>query len=574
MRPNRLSILLLLGFLFLFVNLVRMQILKGPYYRSLSERNRIRVIYLEGGRGKILDRNGQVLAKNHLSFNCSAVAREAKSRIKRSCEILSPILAEDALTLEERFRKKKPGAFHTVLMAEDIDASQAIAIEERLDQLPGFMIETRPQREYPYGESAAHLTGYIGPLTEDEKEAMELYNYNYADWAGREGVERSYESYLRGYSGGLQIEVDSRGRIIRALGVREPREGKDIQLTVDARLQSKAQALLKGQKGSVIIIEMENGGLLAMNSSPSFDPNLFASKKGRKDVGKYLTNDEEAPMVNRGIRSNYPPGSIFKIVTAIAGLSSGKITPATSFNCRGYLMIGGIRFGCWKDGGHGPQSMSEAFAHSCNVYFYSIGLLTGIDVLHEKSVEFGFYLRTGVDLPGEKQGFVPSKEWKKKKRHLPWYEGETANLAIGQGDLQVTPLQALMMAVVAAAEGQVLRPHVIDKIDGIKVAEKNAGSMRVPAAHWKSVKEGLDQVVNSDTGTGRLARRADTRVAGKTGTAQSGQDKTHAWFVGFAPKDKPKIALVVFLEHGGRGGVAAASIANQLLQGLKETGYL
>jgi len=236
-------------------------------------------------------------------------------------------------------------------------------------------------------------------------------------------------------------------------------------------------------------------------------------------------------------------------------------------------MIGGNRFRCWNETGHGPQTLAEAFAHSCNVYFYRTGLASGADAIFERAAEFGLSKTSGIDLPGEKRGFVPSKDWKKRLNRGPWYDGETANLAIGQGSLQVTPIQALLMVSAVATNGQLFKPHVIEKVQGVKASERRARPMTV-SRHWKGIQEGLDQVVNSDTGTGRLARNADIRVAGKTGTAQSGQDRTHAWFVGYAPEEDPKVAMVVFLEHGGRGGVDAANIAAPVWKWLKDAKYL
>jgi penicillin-binding protein 2 len=571
-KISRLSFLVFLGFVLLAVNLARMQLWKGDYYRLLSERNRVRVIYLEGPRGKILDRNNEILASNRLSFNCSVISREAKAHMAQSCQVVGPILGIPARELEARFRKKKPGMFQTVLLAEDIGASEAMAIEEKLDLLPGFMIETRPLRQYPLGESAAHLTGFIGPMTEGEVDVLEFYGYRPVDWLGKDGVEKTYEAYLRGRSGGVQMEVDSRGRFVRALGFKEPKEGKDIQLTVDSRLQTFVQNLLESRKGAVLVMELDNGGLLSVNSSPSFDPNLFASTQGRKKVGKYL-HHPQSPMVDRGIRGQYPPGSIFKIVTALAALGRHKIDGQTSVDCPGHSMIGGKTFRCWKEAGHGSQRLTQALAHSCNVYFYSVGLLTGMEALFETALEFGFSRLVGIDLPGERPGFVPSRDWKRKALGQGWYDGETANLSIGQGYLEVTPLQALVMISAVATQGQLLKPHVIDKIEGVKAAQKHTRAMDVSALNWKLVSEGLDQVINSPTGTGRLSVVEGLKIAGKTGTAQSGQNKTHAWFVGFAPKEKPTVALVVFLEHGGRGGVNAAALAGKIFGWLKGAGY-
>ena len=573
MKANRIAFLMLGGFLVILANLINMQVIGGDYYRTLSEKNRIRVIYLEGPRGKILDRHGQLLASSRLSFNCSVSPREAKSRIRPSCEMLAGILGVDSADLEKSYEKKKPGFFNTVLLAEDIKVSQAIAIEEKLDLLPGFFIETSPQREYPLRGAAAHLVGYLGPMTESEIDALELYGYRQTDWLGREGIEKSYESYLRGQSGGLQIEVDNRGRLIRALGVKEPKEGKDLELTIDAVLQSCVQRLLQDQKGAVLVMELKEGGILSVNSSPSFDPNFFASVNGRKKVGKYL-HDRSGPMVNRGIRGQFPPGSIFKMITALAALENHKIFKETVFHCPGFMMIGGNRFRCWSDAGHGTQSLSEAFAHSCDVFFYNTGLLAGVDAIREKCLAFGLSKPTGIDLPSEKKGLVPSKRWKLLTHQRAWYEGDTANLAIGQGYLEITPIQALVMIGAMATQGHLFRPHVVDKIDGMKITEGNATPVWIRPENWNLVKNGLDQVVNSPTGTGRLARVPGLRIAGKTGSAESGQKKTHAWFVGFAPLEHPKIAVVVFLEQGGHGGISAARMASSIFAWLKEAAYL
>lgn len=560
-------------FLVLAFNLFRMQILKHDYYLGLSERNRLRVIYLEGPRGRIQDRHGISLAQNRLSYHCAVYPAEAKAGMRRSAAVVSEILGVSPEEIETNYRRKKPGIFNTVLLAEDLSPAQAMAIEERLDSLPGFMIQTKPQREYPLGPAAAHAIGFIGPMNEEEEEALESYGYRSADWIGRDGIEKHYESYLRGFSGGFQIEVNNRGRMIRPLGIKEPKAGRDIRLTLDARLQEHAQELLKGQRGSIIVMELEEGGILSMNSSPSFDSNLFASSSGRKKVGRTLV-DAESPMMNRGIHGRYPPGSIFKVVTALAALRSKKMTPSTSVNCLGLVSIGGTIFHCWKEAGHGPQDLTRALAHSCNVFFYRAGIQAGIEGLVETARLLAMDELTGVDLPGETKGLLPTKEWKKKRMREGWFDGDTANLSIGQGRLQLTPIRALTMIAALATDGQLLKPHLIDRIDGKKAALKYAKNTTISRTDLAAVRSGTDAVVNSESGTGRLSRPRIVRAGGKTGTAQSGQDKTHAWYVGYAPEAKPKVAVVVFLERGGRGGVAAAALAKSIFDKLAETGYL
>lgn len=574
-RAERLALIALVLYALLLFNLFRMQVLKGSYYFELSEKNRIRTVYLEGTRGKVLDRKGRALATSRLSFNCSAIPWELKrGDVSRTSKILAGILGEDVETIESRFKKrKKAGTFNTFIIAEDIGPEKAVRIEELMDVLPGVIIETRPQRVYPYGEAAAHLTGYLGPMNQSEKDEFEVYGYRERDWLGREGIEKAYESTLHGTAGGLQIEVNSRGKLLRALGVKEPVDGKDIKLSVDAELQKFVQAQMADQKGAVVVIDLAEGGILSLNSAPSFDPNLFATVKGRKDVGKYL-KDELSPMLDRAIHGGHPAGSIFKIITALAALEKGRLTPQTTYTCPGYAMIGGIRFGCWKESGHGPQDLNSAMAHSCNFYFYQAGLVAGADAMYALCLDFGFSKPTGIDLPNEKSGFVPSRAWKRSARGTVWFDGDTANLAIGQGYLQITPLQAALMAAAVALDGRMPKPHLVETIDGLKAYEPSYRTLKLRAADVRAVKQGLEAVVNTDTGTGRLSKAEGVRVAGKTGTAQSGKDRTHAWFVGYAPAEKPRVAMVVFLEHGGRGGVSAAKIASQVFGWLRKEAYV
>ena len=572
-RAGRLSLFIFILIFIIFISLFRLQVLKGSYYYELSEKNRLRVLYLEPPRGKILDRKGRTIAASRLSFNCTVIPREAKSTIHETIRVISPVLKVDELRLEESFKKSKAGAFQSVILAEDISLAEAITIEEMLDSMPGVLIETRPQREYPYRDSAAHLLGYTGPMTDQEKEAIDPLEYRPTDWVGRDGVEKFYENYLHGRAGGIQMEVNSRGRFMRSLGVREPRDGRNVELTVDAELQKFTQDLLRNKKGSVIVMELGEGGILAMNSAPSFDSNLFASTRGRKEVGRYL-QAVHSPMMNRGIRGQFPPGSIFKMITALAGLENGKLKSTASFHCPGFLLVGGKRFNGWDHSGHGAQRLTEALAHSCDVYFYLTGISAGSESIYSKAVEFGFSQKSGIDLPGEGIGFVPNREWKKKKKNQAWYDGDTANLAIGQGFLQVTPLQALVMTAALATNGDRLAPHVLHKIDGVKVSERHGVRVPMTPAYLEAVKKGLDAAVNTETGTGRLARYPGVRVAGKTGTSQSGQPEDHAWFVGYAPAEKPKVAMVVLIEHGGHGGVAAASVAHEIFGFLKKENYL
>ncbi len=572
-RASRLTLVWFVLFSLLALSLFRLQIVRGGYFRSLSEKNRLRLVNLEAPRGKIEDRNGKIIASSRLSFNCTAFLRERPSRIKKSFERLSAILGEDVEALERRYKKKKAGAYQSVVLAEDISLEQAVAIEEQLNLMPGLMIETRPLRTYPYAEATAHLTGYVGPQSQEESEEAEFHGYRPSDWVGRDGLEKSYESYLRGHSGGLQLEVDNKGQYLKVLGVKEPKEGLDLQLSIDADVQQFAYDQLQGKRGAVAVMDLASGGLLAMVNSPSYDSNLFSSSRGRKEVGKYF-KDERSPMMNRAIQGQYPPGSIFKVITALAALESKKTVLNSTFSCPGFMIVGGKRFGCWKEGGHGTQNLYEAYAHSCDVFFYMTGRAAGPDAIHQKAVEFGYSLASGLDLPGERKGSVPSREWKKRRLHSAWYDGDTMNFSIGQGYLLVTPMQALGMAATMATKGLRIKPHLANKIDGMTVAERHSSPMEATPEYMAAVRKGLEEVVNSPTGTGRLAKIPGVRVAGKTGTAETHKDQTHAWFVGYAPADKPKVAFVVFLEFGGHGGLEAATLANALLLEIQKRGYL
>lgn len=571
-RVGRLWAIYVVFFGLVLFNLFRMQILRGDEFRELSEKNRLRVRVLEAPRGRILDRYGRVIADSRLSFNCSLFPQEARKHLNANFRVLSPILGEDPETLKARLQKAKPGQYGTLLLAEDIPIEQAMQIEERLDELSGVLVETRPIREYPAAEAVGLLTGYTGPQSENEADWLAEAGYGKSDWIGKTGLEAVYETYLHGKSGGLQMEVNSRGRLIRALGVREPQEGKDVELAIDAGLQSEAYRLLEGRRGAVVVMDARDGGILALVSSPAFDPNRFASAAGRKTVGDYFKN-EHSPMLNRAVQSAYPQGSVFKIFTALAALGQKKITPATQFSCSGSLTVGGNRFGCWKLSGHGPQNLTEALAHSCDVYFYKTGLAAGPDAIRAAARAFNLDEKTGIDLPGERKGHVPSREWKKRKLRSAWFDGDTANFSIGQGYLQVTPLQTAV-SVAAAGTGYLVRPHLVRKIDRVPVVSRHASPVPVPAKDLADVQKGLLAVVQSDTGTGKLSRTPGVLVAGKTGTAETGPGKpNHAWFAGYAPADDPQVSMCVFLEGGGHGGVEAATVARGVWQWMKEHRY-
>lgn len=573
MRIKHLAIAASCLFLFLGTNLFYLQIIRGNYYWILSERNRIRLIYLEGPRGRILDRRGTVLVENRISYNCMISPDEARGRLSETFKRLAPALQVSPNKLQQIYLKNEINNFQPVLVAEGITPHLAMTIEEMAVELPGVSIETRPIRYYPQGDTFSHLVGYVGPLTEEEVDRLRDFGYDRRDGIGRSGIEKTYESYLKGESGGLQVEADNRGRQVRLLGMRDPKPGRDIQLSVDADLQEFIYSKMGSLRGAVVVLDLKTGDVLALVSSPGFDPNLFRqSNQGFKI--RDLLRQKDAPLLNRAISGAYPPGSTFKVVTSTAALESHKITPLTTFECGGLFSLGSQKFHCWREEGHGPQSVVHALEHSCNVFFYHTGLVTGADKIAEWTWQFGLGKLTGIDLAGERKGFVPSPEWKKRVLRENWYSGETLNLAIGQGRLLTTPLQMAMVISMIANGGVVYTPQIVKKIGEVQVNRLKPKKIYISDETLTVVRRGLKAVVNSPTGTGMRAQQTGFLVAGKTGTAQAGPKGSHAWFIGYAPADDPHAALVVFLEHGGRGGVRAAEIGGLIFKHLRESGLL
>lgn len=572
-KPLRIFGFISVLFAVLVMHLFRMQAIDYKTYRTQSERNRIRPVILEAPRGLMLDRHGREVVSNRLAFDCYLIPQEGKRHLERTLGRLKRILGESESRLTGRYLARKKGAFTPVLLAGDIEKESAIRIEEYSDRMPGIFIKTRPVREYPLGKAAAHVFGYIGPLDAEEYRQLREGGYRMADWIGRSGIEKSFESYLRGQSGAVQYEVDSHGRLLRVLNIQEPHEGKTLELTLDLDLQETASALLEEQTGAVVVMDLSDGGVLAMASSPSFDPNLFLRPSRERSPARRVLVDPKKPLINRAISAEYPPGSTFKIVTAVAALSGGKITERTSFFCPGFFTLGGRTFKCWQRSGHGTQNLIEAIEHSCNVFFYNVATRLDIDALGATAAAFGLGEKTTIDLAAEKKGLVPSRDWKRKTTGEEWYRGETVITAIGQGYLLVTPLQILRAASVAASDGVLFRPHLVKKIAGVDVAPRPPARGDFVPSHLAAVREGMKRVVGSPTGTGQRARSAGIEAAGKTGTAQSSTGDAHAWFVGYAPAASPEMGVVVFLEHGGRGGISAAAIAGEVFRWMTEKGY-
>jgi len=569
MRIKIFTGIILFSLFVLCVGLFYTQVIECELYRGLSERNRIRVLPLEAPRGKIYDRNGNLLVSNRISFDVEVIFDELRDR-ENTVNALSYILNEDKDVLNKRIDEAKKMPFVPVKIAEDVKKDKAISIEEIIASLPGIVVTTRPLRNYIYKNSLSHITGYLGEIGKEELKRYKTYGYRMKDFVGKDGVERFYNDYLRGTRGGLQVEVDSMGRQLRVLAVKEPQPGKDLSLTIDLELQKFCDSILKDKKGAIVVMDPGSGEVLALVSRPNFDPNIFLNPDDYKKITSLLNNAKTFPMLDRAISGSYPSGSVFKIVIALAALDSNCFGAMDSFFCNGEYALGRRIFHCWKEDGHGKLAIKDAMKFSCNVFFYQLGIKIGPNLITKYALKLGLGRPTGIDLPGEIAGLVPSPTWKRKTLGEPWYKGETANYAIGQGYLLVTPIQLCRMSSAIANEGKLVHPYLADRIANVEIIHPEMQDLKIKKEVLDLIKKSLKSVVNDKHGTGLFAKSKKTIISGKTGTAQNQSKKAHAWFTGFAPYDNPTIAIVVFVEHGGKGGLVPAKSAKKIIEKAKE----
>ena len=460
------SIFVGLAFLLIFIRLWSLQVIKGSDLRHLSENNCIRLRENPADRGMLLDRNGRILAHNRPSFEVYLVPEDLRANpevLIKVGEMLNMTQGE----IEEKIKaQKRRTPFKPVKIKSDIDWNKLALLETNRVHLPGLIVDVRPRRAYDYGDLASHLIGYLGEVDENELRQFKESPYRMGAQIGKYGVEYRWEDDLRGSDGGQQIEVDALGREMRPLGVVEPLPGNNLFLTIDLELQKIAEEAYQDKTGALIAMDPNTGRILAMVSKPSFKPDIFA-RNILPEEWKSLMENPYHPLQNKGIQGQYPAGSIFKIVTAIAGLESGSITPNTQLSCTGAFSYGNRDFRCWKEGGHGSLSLHRAIAESCDIYFYQLGLKLGPDLIARYATEFGLGKATGISLPHEKSGTVPSSSWKKKRLGVPWYSGETLSFSVGQGYLNATPLQLLVLISAVANGGKIIQPQVVERIEDI-----------------------------------------------------------------------------------------------------------
>ena len=570
-RSEKLSIIayvVIVACLILIVRLWQLQILHGSQYSELSKANRLRIIATPAPRGIIFDRNGIPLVKNSPFFHASIMPNEFGTKDIQS---LSRILDIPFDEIKEKISENSLSPFSPIRLKQGLSFQEVAYIESRRSDFPGLIIEVEVIREYIYGKVGAHLIGYLGKLTQTQANDPNFQDVPRDAFIGQWGVEKLFDKSLRGLPGKTVTEVNALGREIRLLKGQHPIKGADVTLSIDIKLQQAAEEAFGEKAGALVAINPDNGEILSMISKPSFDPSLFTRGIKYEDWLN-LSQDKSNPILNRTVQSQYPPGSTFKIITAIAGLEEGVITLDTKINCKGGLKYGRWFFGCWRKRGHRLISLHRAITESCDTYFYEVGRRLGIDKIHDYALSLGLGKETGIELVRERKGLIPNIQWKREYKKLPWFPGETFNTAIGQGYVSVTPMQMAVLTSTLVNGGTQYKPILIKDSQ-----PQISGHVKVRPETLEIIKKALYSVVNDKGGTGWAAKSQLTTIGGKTGTAQvvriqkdseklPEKYRDHAWFIAFAPFEKPKIALAVLVEHGGHGGTAAAPIAKRVIE--------
>ena len=564
----------------LFLRLWHLDVVKFEHYRVLAERNHVLTVPMDAPRGVISDREGRVLVDNANAFNLVLYRNEVED-----LEGTLSFMVEGFKLTRKELDQRLKGARHysiyqPLVIKKHLSIDEITFLLARQTEHPELAIVSQPRRTYRYAKLAAHVLGYVGEVSRKQLELPEFSDNSAGDVVGKYAIERVYNSHLSGKDGYKKVLVNSVGKKLEELGHIPAQAGKDLKLTLDLDLQEVAERELDDRRGAIVALRPQTGEVLAMASRPAFDPNLFTARISQKDWDN-LVRDPDHPLQNRAIQSSFAPGSIFKLVMALGGLEKGVVGLETSVYCSGQINLYGHSFRCWNKNGHGRVTLRESLRQSCNIYFYRLGQKLGIDHISEISSRFGLGQRTGIDLGGEILGLVPSTQWKRKIFGTPWYPGETISVSIGQGPVQVTPIQlARTVSIIAAGEAPPI--HLVREPLAMRT-QKVRADVRLSPEHQQFMREAMWSVVNQ-YGTGRAARVAGFDVCGKTGSAQTigrasrqklskeqaAKFKSNAWFVGFAPRDLPEIVVVVLVEKGGGGGSTAAPLAGKLLKAFYE----
>lgn len=570
-------------FALLLGRLYWMQVVRSDEFRTLSENNRLRLRAIRAPRGLVLDRKGRSIAETAASFDLICFPGDVPD-LERALRLLAEVVDFDSAEIRERIlAAKKKNPFKSITVARDIRFEQVSVIELNREALAGFSILVEAKRSYPFGPQFAHVLGYVGEASVEELDPGENGGVSLGDLVGKNGLEKTWGGSLRGENGGRYVEVDAAGRDRRLVREVTPRRGDTVETTLDAEIQKAAFDAMGTHAGAVIAMDPRSGEILALVSTPAYDPNLF-SRKLKTEEWQALVQNPRNPMQNKGVQGTYAPGSTIKLLLALEALESGAQDPRTSVFCDGIFTLGNRNFRCWQEKGHGRVDMYRAVVQSCDVYFYGLGLKLDPDKLAKREREMGLGVQTGIDLPGERKGLVPDVAWKREARKERWLSSDSVLQGIGQGAIHVTPLGMLTAFSAIAAEGKVVRPRLVRRVlrfDGTaeEVPEEVRADMNFRRETVAFMRRSLSGVVN-DHGTGGAAKLPGIEVGGKTGTAQvvgikgkmiksehlPYEIRDHAWFVGFAPVQEPEIAVVALVEHGGHGGSAAAPVVKAVMQ--------
>jgi penicillin-binding protein 2 len=570
-------------FLVLAYGLWRLQVMQSDFYSLAAEKNRIRNVPVLAPRGKILDREGRTIVDNYPSFS-ALLLRDSSRDLAGDADLIAQGLHLDPDEVRARIRHfASMPQYQPIFLKEDITPDELQFIEAHRNELPELDTIMAHRRLYPRNGFMAHLVGYVGEVTEDMLNQPQFELYNPGDVVGISGVERQYNTLLMGQNGSRQALVDSHGREVGRLGETEAIPGKPLKLTVDVDLQIAAEEQLQGKNGAVVAMDPHTGEILAMASGPTFDPNDFAVRVSRDEWNKLVT-DPDKPLLNKAIQAQLAPGSTFKIIMSVAGWQEG-IAQTLHVNCAGSAEFYGRRFGCWVKGGHGPVDLEKAIYQSCDVFFYTLAEKLGIDRIAKYATELGLGQKTGIDLPNEVSGVMPSEEWKIRNFKQKWFAGETISVGIGQGAVAITPVQLLRAISAISMGGRMVVPHVINPTDvppGYVEAAKFTEVKSVPIDQngWNFITDAMSRVLLPE-GTAPSAHVPGIDIAGKTGSAQVVSLATRAkfknaedlaqngWFVGFTPRRNPDIVVCVLFQ-GGEHGRLAARLATQVIKAYVE----
>jgi len=587
-RLTRITFFILVAFGVLFVRLWFLQVIHGSKYRTQSENNRIYLRDVVPFRGLLYDRNGELLVDNRPLFILGAVPEDIGDLDSLLAGLQGLVEIDDASARKTIRMAQKRNPFQPVHIKKGLTRDELAKVETNMFSMPGVVMEVKPRRHYLYGPFASHLIGYLGEIDREQLTSEEYTQNRPGDLVGKFGIERKWQKQLNGMRGGQQVEVDAYGRRLRVLFQKDAEPGSDVYLTIDKGLQMLAEKALEDKAGAIVAMNPMTGEILAMASSPAFDPNDFARGMDRKGWESLVSNPR-FPLQNRVTTGQYPPGSLFKIAVALAGLEEGIIDPQEKIICTGSHYFRGRSYRDWKKGGHGSVDLHKAFVESCDVYFYTMGQRIGIDTIARYASLLGLGSRTGLQLGSEKPGLIPDREWKLNHWHIPWQEGETLSVSVGQSFTLVTPIQMTRFISALFNGGILFRPQVtrlVGKGEGgtvFRFQPDVMGHWSIRKEHMELIKRAMIGVVNEPEGTGRSARTGSIQVAGKTGTAQVialPEDKEtieeeevpykfrdHSWFVAVAPAERPELAVSILIEHSGTGGGTAAPIAKMIIEG-------